>query len=307
MVHDVISLLGWDSIESVRAIHSSLEGWALVFFALLVMFDVLAHLTDEESNRARAKRFDRVGLWCFGIAIVAEIIAWPYGQRNDKLSILENKAQADQIRELDRSLTDAKLDLATKQSGLDIKVEQERQKTAGFEKQATLARLELAKELRRVDDNDRRRSPRWMLLRDAKPGDDPRLKPFIGQLIYIFDCEGRADRLAPRDEETVTTSLTLGNELYAVAHWQVRVDQRICSAQPPESGLDIIVSPRANSGTNAAAEALASVIRDALLISPNDELAMRPVRRIELSTPTLPRDPTDPNTIILKVSAHPLR
>jgi len=78
-----IPIPGWNSLDSVRHVHSELEGAALLFFALLVIFDVLAHLS-EDKNRERA--LERLGLWFFAIAVLAEIIAYPYGQRNDALS-----------------------------------------------------------------------------------------------------------------------------------------------------------------------------------------------------------------------------
>jgi hypothetical protein len=38
-----MGLPGWDSAPSVTAIHAALEAIALIFFAALVVFDVLAH------------------------------------------------------------------------------------------------------------------------------------------------------------------------------------------------------------------------------------------------------------------------
>jgi hypothetical protein len=53
-----LSLLDWDSLESVRRAHSDLEGAAVVFFALLVLFDVLAHFSgDNEEERDCSKRW----------------------------------------------------------------------------------------------------------------------------------------------------------------------------------------------------------------------------------------------------------
>jgi hypothetical protein len=103
-------LWDWSSIDSVRSVHSTLEGGAIVFFALLVLFDVLAHLSDD-THKERAKRFERIGLCCFGVAVLAELIAYPYSRRNDELSGTE-------IRELSavskRSRDDA--DAATRKA-----------------------------------------------------------------------------------------------------------------------------------------------------------------------------------------------
>lgn len=73
----------WNSLDSVRRAHSDLEAAALVFFALLVLFDVLAHLSKNEERKIG---FEKIGLGFFAVAVLAEIIAYPYGQRNDALS-----------------------------------------------------------------------------------------------------------------------------------------------------------------------------------------------------------------------------
>jgi len=73
----------WNSLDSVRRIHSDLELAALISFALLVFFDVLAHIASDEK---RQRIFGEIGLWFFGFAVLFEFIAYPYGQRNDTLS-----------------------------------------------------------------------------------------------------------------------------------------------------------------------------------------------------------------------------
>src|ERR1700758_831230 len=85
----------WKSLESVRSAHNDFEGAALIFFAVLVVSEALAHLTNDEK---RARMFDRIGIVFFAIAVLAEIAAFPYGQRNDTLSeqligSLDNKAR----------------------------------------------------------------------------------------------------------------------------------------------------------------------------------------------------------------------
>jgi hypothetical protein len=78
-----ISIPGWNSLDAVRRIHSVLELAALAFFALLVLFDVLSHFSDD---KRRERLFEKIGLCFFAIAVLAEIVAYPYGQRNDALS-----------------------------------------------------------------------------------------------------------------------------------------------------------------------------------------------------------------------------
>src|SRR4030081_3114174 len=84
IMHFAIWFPDWNSLDSVRRAHSRLEGSALVFFALLVVSDVLAHLSAEDKRRETL--FEKIGLCCFALAVLAEIAAYPYGQRNDKLS-----------------------------------------------------------------------------------------------------------------------------------------------------------------------------------------------------------------------------
>jgi hypothetical protein len=84
MANFALFLPDWNSLDSVRRAHSGLEGAALVFFALLVVFDVLAHLSEE--NKERERLLERIGLCCFAVAVLAEIVAYPYSQRNDALS-----------------------------------------------------------------------------------------------------------------------------------------------------------------------------------------------------------------------------
>src|ERR1039457_4178023 len=83
MMDLAIILPDWNSLESIRRAHSDLEAAALVFFALLVVSEALAHLSDDKKTE---RRFDRIGIVFFAIAVLAEIAAYPYGQRNDKLS-----------------------------------------------------------------------------------------------------------------------------------------------------------------------------------------------------------------------------
>src|ERR1039457_1667103 len=102
MMHYWNLLWDLDTLDSVRTVHNFLEGGALAFFALLVLFDVLAHLSEPEKP-VRAKLLERIGLWCFGVAVLSEILAYPYSQRNDTLSSRQDIAQRDKIATLDNS------------------------------------------------------------------------------------------------------------------------------------------------------------------------------------------------------------
>lgn len=73
----------WNSLDSVRRAHSILEAVALVFFALLVLFDVLAHFSEDKKKE---RLLEKIGLVFFAVAVLAELAAYPYGQRNDTLA-----------------------------------------------------------------------------------------------------------------------------------------------------------------------------------------------------------------------------
>ena len=83
MMSFAISLPDWNSLDSVRRAHSDLELAALVFFALLVLFDVLAHFSE---GKKRERLLEKIGLCFFAVAVLAELAAYKYGQRNDALS-----------------------------------------------------------------------------------------------------------------------------------------------------------------------------------------------------------------------------
>jgi hypothetical protein len=82
-MHFATLIPDWNSLDSVRRAHSDLEAAALVFFALLVLFDILAHLSTDDKKKTL---LEKIGLCCFAIAVLAEVAAYPYGQRNDTLS-----------------------------------------------------------------------------------------------------------------------------------------------------------------------------------------------------------------------------
>src|ERR1700691_1782162 len=76
-------LQDWNSLDSVRQAHSDLELAGLVFFALIVVAEALAHNSKQET---RKHLFDSIGIWFFAIAVLCEIAGYWYGQRNDALS-----------------------------------------------------------------------------------------------------------------------------------------------------------------------------------------------------------------------------
>ena len=73
----------WNSLESVRRAHNRFEAFSLVFFALLVVFEALAHLAEGKPTE---RTLDKFSIAFFAVAVLAEIAAYPYGQRNDELA-----------------------------------------------------------------------------------------------------------------------------------------------------------------------------------------------------------------------------
>jgi hypothetical protein len=61
-----IAFPDWNSLDSVRRAHSDLEAAAHVFFALLVFFDILAHLSTNDKKKTL---LEKIGLCCFAIAV----------------------------------------------------------------------------------------------------------------------------------------------------------------------------------------------------------------------------------------------
>lgn len=84
MMYLTIWIPYWESLDSVRRAHNDLEAVALGFFALLVVFELLAHLSSEDKKRETI--LEKIAICFFAVAVLAEIVAYPYGRRNDTLS-----------------------------------------------------------------------------------------------------------------------------------------------------------------------------------------------------------------------------
>lgn len=115
MVHPATLLPDWNSLESVRAAHNVFELSALVFFAALVVMDALAHLT-EDRNPVGARSLEKIGLVCFAVAVLSELVAYPLSRRDDFLSDERDRQRGIQIRTLDEK---AKRALGDSNTALD--------------------------------------------------------------------------------------------------------------------------------------------------------------------------------------------
>lgn len=131
MINLAVSLPWWDSLDSVRKVHSDLEVAAIVCFSLLVAFDSAAHLLDKK-NPDRARVVAGIGLIFFWLAVTAEIVGYKYGQRNDELSAQvigsldsqakDASAKADELKTKADAL-EMRLDVAlTKLDGIDTRI-----------------------------------------------------------------------------------------------------------------------------------------------------------------------------------------
>src|SRR5665213_263036 len=182
--------------------------WALLIFGVILVVGVVGELKALWWS-VWVKRFE----WIVLIGIAGELIAdgglFFFSSQLQGISDLEvtqaqkSATQAyDSARDAHRASTAAQGmaetaireagDIADRADKLAVLLKTEQETTARFQKQATLAQAALQKELDKVDMDVRRRQPRFVLLADANIGNDSRLKPFRGQRVYIFDCEGRA-------------------------------------------------------------------------------------------------------------------
>ncbi len=98
-----MALPGWNSPSSVVEIHAALEAAALLFFAALVVFDVLAHF-----DKRRETPLERIALICFAVAVLSEICAYPYSRRNDTLSAEARTISDRSIAALNKEAGDAR-------------------------------------------------------------------------------------------------------------------------------------------------------------------------------------------------------
>jgi hypothetical protein len=135
----------WNSLDSVRSAHSNLELAALVFFALLVVFDVLAHFAEEHKDRARL--FEKIGLCFFAVAVLCEIAGYRYGQRNDALSDQKIRSLDAVAHDADSTAKGAKTTAdgaKTKADAVGVEADQAQGKIAAVNSRADLLNAQIA-------------------------------------------------------------------------------------------------------------------------------------------------------------------
>ncbi len=178
--------------------------------------------------------------------------------------------------------------ISDKADRLGALLEEEQQTNLRFQQQArqTEARLaeatsKLSKATADLDLISRRRTPRTDLLREASAVNAPKLRQFTGQRIAIISCSGTTFE-RPRPESILPQFLStddpiarernglwreLNQELFA-AKWDIFGGPSPCSTSGPN--MRIVIDPMANPETRSAANALASILRSALLLTEAD-------------------------------------
>lgn len=222
-MHFAIWIPDWGSLDSVRSAHSELELAAIIFFGLLALFDILAHFAED--NKEREKILERIGLFCFGLAIVAEISGYIYGQRNDflsgqQISSLDAKAN-DASQKAAKALTDSS-DAENKSVAAQTKAENAKELAGKAEGEAG----EAQKKLKALSENvgilsDRVQdevkvlkalTPRSSLLNDANDDLVSKLSPFNKQPLVVQFCGS----LSPKGSDFTDAEKSEQRETWAV-------------------------------------------------------------------------------------------
>src|SRR5439155_8286960 len=94
----LLQLPGWNSLETVRLIHSVFEIAGIGLFVTLVVCEILAH-------RQKKHIFHVLGLWAFALAVLAEALAVPFSHRKDALYEAQEVSRAKAAEERLRSVS----------------------------------------------------------------------------------------------------------------------------------------------------------------------------------------------------------
>jgi len=205
------------------------------------LFDVLAHRTDDKTKE---RVLERIALYLFGIAVLAEIVAYPYGQRNDTLSeriigSLDAKARSalEESEKADAKASDAALSakavkeestvLATRMGIASRQLTDLEQGFTGAKKESEALRQQNMATQRELTDEQAKRStmerslaPRMLPVITGRFGNTVSLQQFFGLRViieYVPDAEAR------RAAEEIRSFV-------GYAHWESR-DQDL-SANP---------------------------------------------------------------------------
>src|SRR5690242_10433913 len=218
---------GWTSPTEVKQIHDVLEGLALLFFAALVVFEAVTHFTTSKE-----KVYTSIGLCAFAIAVLLEIVAYPYSRRNDELSGAAFLKQQKEIAELTEA--NGKLQLQIAQANKDA---------ADANRKAEddhLARVKI----------ENRFADRVLTATDIT-GLVTTLKPFSGQQYTITTY--------PDMREPLHFSHTIYDTLNK-AHWGFVQHESATMLLGGKTGVEVWIHPSAEESTKTAANLLVSLL-----------------------------------------------
>jgi hypothetical protein len=259
-----MSLPAWDSASSVGKIHDALEVTGLVFFALLVAFDILAKVV-----KSRASLLEWLGLACFTIAVLAEICALPYGRHSNFFATAAANIAEQKIAALNKEAAEARL----KAGRAEVAAGEANARAAALEIESATLMKQLGAQQRRADVMmEPMRQNRFL----------SHIKRFSGQPVDVVSCR-------IKESEMVTFTMSILSMLNA-AKWKV---VKVEDSPSCNSGLIVLINSDASQRAKEAAQALLDAFKKEGLASPN---------AIAGPTPTQPPGPRPPGTWYLEAS-----
>jgi hypothetical protein len=281
-------VLGWNSLESVQRIHAGLELLGIILFGVLVLVELFEHV---ERDLAKQEKWKTRGLWVFALAVLAELVAYPYGRRSDRLSNEQLHSDEQVIASLNGKVAGAKRNAEAAADAAKRAEDSAAQANLAvyalsIEAKALGARVGgLSIDVTALD-------PRARLIAEASSDLIRKLSPFAGQKVVLYSWGPREKA----DQETLDTLVELVEILgRAGARWDLERGGSISSVtffdRPRLAfGIFVFVSAKATETTRHAAHALSTALTGILppspnkilyLVDPNDAL-VEPGRLLDL-------------------------
>ena len=201
-----------------------------------MLFDVLAHLSKDETRKTL---LEKIALGFFAVAVIAEIIAYPYGQRNDELSA-----------NIIGSLSDKADTASTKADSAVVKLEALSKEEAAIQKRLDSA----SKQVDDVEKRVRAQGPRWLILVENKIEFIHSMKPFKDTKLTVLMC---GSGISPIEQYlTEQRLLELLGKTPIGANWDTGYQTWEECPRTSSSGLELVVNVNANDRTKEAGVAL---------------------------------------------------
>jgi hypothetical protein len=311
-------LFSWLSLSKSAAEHGLDFCEILIILAGLVL--TLGAIGEYAKEHHKLPLSLRCPMWVFILMVVGGLIGEFVGDAGVFLfsgtlqtisdeEVAKLTKKANEADERSKKLEQSNRQLAIVQSGLDMRLEAERQKTARFQKEANDARLAL-------ENRVRTQGPRYSLLRIAAPKLAREMSKFAGQRAALIICG-----IYRKERETLETWGELANILgpetikgVRGANWKmVRGDPIWDKCFLSMQGIAVMVSPESPKSTRDAAEALSKGLRNALPPYNNNPVVVKPWlmrQMIEQGVNVDKDDPArlateDPNLIVVFIGEHP--